>query len=399
MRHADSEHGMAYVTSKMVNTKNGAKRKVWLAKWTPISRKETEKSFEYKREARAHADFMARTAEKVAPEPDEASAIQRTFDDVASEFLKNLHKPTDGSDPRGEQTIRTYAHYLDKVPGAYFQIKGGAVQHISDSDVEEIRDRAVRECNSRRAAEEVLRLTKAVLVFAKDRKYLSNPPGQFVKIAKSKRREIEADIATRDDVYKPEDLKRILEAADALAVDDNKQRRRAWAIYRPLAYLLIGTGVRISEARGLPRKYLDVRDGVMKIRQKATEKGKIDVPKSGLGVRDLRLPPECIEPLRSLLHVHERDLLFSTANGTPMGYHNLYNRMLKVLIEKAEVPNYGFHGFRHAYASRLIANNVDFKTLQTWMGHHDASFTMQVYGHLMRDADREAEIMAKISLA
>lgn len=262
-----------------------------------------------------------------------------------------------------------------------------------------IRDRAIKESESRRAAEEILRLTKAVMVFAKNQKYIANPPGQFVKIAKSRRNEIAGDISRRDDVYESSDLKKILGAADDLARDKNKQRRRAWALYRPLAYLLIGTGIRISEARGLPRKYLDLGKGVVKIRQKATEKGKIDVPKSGLGVRDLRLPPECIEPLRNLLKVHDRELLFSTANDTPMGYHNLRSRMLNVLIRKAEVAHYGFHGFRHAYASRLIANNVDFKTLQTWMGHRDASFTMQVYGHLLRDTDRETEIMKKISLA
>ncbi|WP_394181474.1 tyrosine-type recombinase/integrase [Yoonia maritima] len=48
------------------------------------------------------------------------------------------------------------------------------------------------------------------------------------------------------------------------------------------------------------------------------------------------------------------------------------------------------HNLRHYYASQLIANSVDPLTIKTWMGHHSASFTMDVYGHLLNKHDYSA---------
>lgn len=45
----------------------------------------------------------------------------------------------------------------------------------------------------------------------------------------------------------------------------------------------------------------------------------------------------------------------------------------------------GMHQLRHHYASVLLAGGVDIKRLQSYLGHHSAAFTLDVYGHLMPD--------------
>ncbi len=46
----------------------------------------------------------------------------------------------------------------------------------------------------------------------------------------------------------------------------------------------------------------------------------------------------------------------------------------------------GFHQLRHHYASRLLADGVDIKALSEALGHHAASFTLDVYAHMMPTA-------------
>ena len=50
------------------------------------------------------------------------------------------------------------------------------------------------------------------------------------------------------------------------------------------------------------------------------------------------------------------------------------------LLETMYTP----YSLRHFFASMLIAQNKDLKTIQVWMGHEDAAMTLNVYGHLLR---------------
>lgn len=48
------------------------------------------------------------------------------------------------------------------------------------------------------------------------------------------------------------------------------------------------------------------------------------------------------------------------------------------------------HELRHTHASELIANNVDIKTVQHRLGHAQASTTMNIYAHALKDNGRKA---------
>ena len=49
-----------------------------------------------------------------------------------------------------------------------------------------------------------------------------------------------------------------------------------------------------------------------------------------------------------------------------------------------------FHELRHTQATQLLANGVDVKTVQTRMGHANASITLNWYAHAVPDNDRMA---------
>ena len=99
--------------------------------------------------------------------------------------------------------------------------------------------------------------------------------------------------------------------------------------------------------------------------------------------------------------------------GTPQFHSNMLCRMFFTLQERAGLsaqkvdgqgrpcanaegqpilkPKYGFHTLRHAAAIGLIAQRIYLNRLQVWMGHESIKLTLDTYGHLLKDAEKEAE--------
>lgn len=50
----------------------------------------------------------------------------------------------------------------------------------------------------------------------------------------------------------------------------------------------------------------------------------------------------------------------------------------------------GFHALRHHFASWLLAEGLDIRTLSEWLGHSDPGFTLRTYAHLMPGAEGKA---------
>lgn len=72
----------------------------------------------------------------------------------------------------------------------------------------------------------------------------------------------------------------------------------------------------------------------------------------------------------------------------PRTFRNYYNRLIKDKIKIDHVVK--FHGLRHTFASTLIENNVDVKTVSTILGHSDISTTLDVYVHPSSEAKKNA---------
>lgn len=52
---------------------------------------------------------------------------------------------------------------------------------------------------------------------------------------------------------------------------------------------------------------------------------------------------------------------------------------LRTHFKHADVPNIGFHGFRHTHASLLLNSGIPYKELQHRLGHSQISMTMDIY--------------------
>jgi integrase len=156
--------------------------------------------------------------------------------------------------------------------------------------------------------------------------------------------------------------------------------------------VLAATGLRISEARALQWRHLEL-DGSqphVKVRR-ALVKGHMGKPKSKYGKREIPLHQDMVLALRRHHKDSEwpgqKDIVFPSQTGTPIEPNNLYKRILKPVAEDAGVAWIGFHTFRHTCATRLFAAGRNVKQVQHWLGHYSATFTLETYIGLL-DEDK-----------
>jgi len=175
-----------------------------------------------------------------------------------------------------------------------------------------------------------------------------------------------------------------------------------------LMTLLIFTGLRISEARGLSWSHVDLQKRTVSVVRRANNAGVLGPPKSEAGTRTIPLPPICIATLRAWklrCAPSELDLVFPSPKGRVMNYGYMVQRMLiPALAGAGEVdvrveggrevltPRYSFHAFRHAAASLWIEQKLSPKRVQTLMGHSSITMTFDVYGHLFEQHQSDHEV-------
>ncbi len=88
------------------------------------------------------------------------------------------------------------------------------------------------------------------------------------------------------------------------------------------------------------------------------------------------------------------DFLFTTKSCQPINALNL-QRALERTLKRANVRYRKFHNVRHTYASKLLANGVDIKTISTLLGHSNISITADTYIHVV--SETKADTASKIN--
>lgn len=83
------------------------------------------------------------------------------------------------------------------------------------------------------------------------------------------------------------------------------------------------------------------------------------------------------------------NLLFTKDNGYP-AFPSSISKNWRCIIERYNLPQMPFHGFRHTCASYLVSKGVNFKIIQEQLGHSDIKMTLDRYSHLSNEDKKEA---------
>ncbi len=147
---------------------------------------------------------------------------------------------------------------------------------------------------------------------------------------------------------------------------------------RAIIETLYATGMRVSEILNLKREDVDFEEEVIRVKGKG-EKERI-LPVNRVSLFYLR---EYIEKARrKILKSKESYFLFLNKNGEKLSRVGFW-KILKKYGLKANIDIIYPHIIRHTFATHMLMNGCDLKTLKILLGHSSIS-TTQVYTHLTK---------------
>ncbi|MFF7079780.1 tyrosine-type recombinase/integrase [Streptomyces lavendulae] len=166
---------------------------------------------------------------------------------------------------------------------------------------------------------------------------------------------------------------------------------------------LIGTGTRKGEALGLHWNDVHLTEGVLYVRctLSAIDNNHLvlTAPKTRSSRAWVAISPRVATALRhrALTRIRTRGdpddpftgLVFCRPDGRPLGPHLVLDR-LHQLSEEAGVPRITVHDLRHLAATITITAGVPLTVVSKTLRHSTLSTTANIYGHLTRQAAREA---------
>ena len=171
---------------------------------------------------------------------------------------------------------------------------------------------------------------------------------------------------------------------------------------RVFVRIVLATGMRRGEVLALTWADVDLKGGALHVRHSLTARRELKAPKTKAGVRTIALDGDTLERLRKWRAFSVRALrdlsMRVEVKALPVicsavGEFSDPNRVSQWWTQWRE--EHGFHGLkvhelRHTHATQLIANGVDFKTVQARLGHSKASITLDMYTHAQPENDRKA---------
>jgi len=207
----------------------------------------------------------------------------------------------------------------------------------------------------------------------------------------------------------PHEEFRPLTPAEAQALLDAVTGDRLEALYS----VALALGLRQGEALGLRWQDVDLEAGTLRVSHSLQRFGKafqLVEPKTARSRRTLALPAIAAAALRAhrTKQLEERlaagplweehGLVFTRRNGMPLHGSNV-TREFQRMLERANLRRLRFHDMRHACASLLIAQGVHPRVVMETLGHSQIGITMNLYGHVLPEAQRQAAAQMDAILA
>ena len=326
---------------------------------------------------------------------DEAmAAAQAYYERVVDGLLDDLLR--DYNDTKGTpNTIRSYDYYRRlSAPLANVPVSEIDVQSLNRLFTKLLKEGGLRGKPLSTTSVDGLRkyLGSAFHYFASINLVSENPVPKTIKIKAASRESLALDDASLAKLmaWLEEEMGRTCETKPEI-----KRRVVAFAMW-----LAVVTGVRVGEACALRRQDVSARKGTLTISKTVIESGGVAILQDhtkGRKTRTLDLLDSQLETIRQHL-LWQHTFLAECTPNTPLvtvdGHHmkpKSVSQMASRMMRKMGLDNcYHFHSLRHSNATLLLQDGVNPALVQQRLGHADASFTINVYGHTISGHGIEA---------
>jgi integrase/recombinase XerC len=149
---------------------------------------------------------------------------------------------------------------------------------------------------------------------------------------------------------------------------------------RALLELLYGSGLRVSELCGLDIGDIDLVDLTVRVLGKGSKERLVPVGEPAVYALRLYLDGSRARLMEQSSNPPEPSALFINARGGRLGPRSVRARIGKYLLAEGERP-VGPHALRHSFATHLLDNGADLRSVQELLGHESLA-TTQIYTHV-----------------
>ena len=152
--------------------------------------------------------------------------------------------------------------------------------------------------------------------------------------------------------------------------------------------VLYSSGIRVSELVDLAIGDIDLEEGILRVRGKGRKDRLTPIGSQAIiAVRRYMVmrsvDPDAIDP--SLMEAK----LFLNKHGDPLSTRSVRRKLDKYLQMVGLDPGISPHTLRHSFATHLLNNGADLRSVQELLGHQSLS-TTQVYTHLTTQRMKDA---------
>lgn len=263
-----------------------------------------------------------------------------------SKYLAELQRR--GASPH---TLRNYGSDLEQF-AAYFEPPGAQAPNLEEIDLALLRewlaslyDQELSVVSIRRK----LAAIRAMFQFLLEEGLIPANVAKRLRTPKMKQR--------LPEVMSAEKTNNLLDAVEA------KERDLA------ILELLYGCGVRVGELVSINLDNIDLNEGWLRVRGKGNKERQIPIPERARAAVEQYLPVRAAASGEQALFVNSR--------GARLG-----DRQVRQLVKKYAVLTVGDsgvhpHSFRHAYATHLLSDGADLRSIQELLGHEKLSTTQK----------------------
>ncbi len=147
---------------------------------------------------------------------------------------------------------------------------------------------------------------------------------------------------------------------------------------RAMLEMLYGSGIRVSELVNLSLSNLFFEENLIRVTGKGNKQRLVP-----LGKLTKKFILFYINNFRSQQKIDSvyKDIVFLNRNGKILTRQMIFTIIKKLALKANIEKKIGPHTFRHSFATHLLENGADLRTIQILMGHENIT-TTEVYTHL-----------------
>lgn len=253
-------------------------------------------------------------------------------------------------------TVDSYYYDL-KQYNEYFH---GLVENCKKEDIQKFLAVLSKENKSAKSVAHMQTTLRGFYKFLILEKKIKNSPMEFIDAPKLPK--------TLPKILTLEEVENLL---DIPLTDSYNYRNKA------MLELLYATGIRVSELIDLKVHDIDFTSDTVRVFGKGSKERIIPLGDYAVEYLEIYLN----QYRSSLLKKDKNDYLFLNNHGKKMTRQGFFKIIKKIAEEKGIQKEISPHTLRHCFATHLLENGADLRSIQELLGHSDLS-TTQIYTHL-----------------